>query len=384
MKKPPPPITDSRALDAFCDDLAGVEFIAIDTEFIREKTYYAQLCLVQVAGGDKLAAIDPLAKGMDISPLLALLRNPAVLKVFHAGRQDIEIFNDLMGELPAPVYDTQVAAMVCGYGEQVGYDRLVKGVLDVAIDKAQQFTDWSKRPLSEKQLRYALDDVIHLADIYPRLRDQIDEAGRGEWVDEDLRNLVDPGLYGIDPMDAWRRVKQRGTKPASLNRLRFLAAWREEEARRRDVPRNRLVKDETLLALANANPADKAEFERIRGFPGGAGGKLVPHVLKALERSAAAPKEEWPETEKGPRHPPPQAVADLLRVLLKHRADEASVAPRLIASSQDLDRIALGERKGIPALGGWRNEIFGSDAISLAEGRIALSTEGGKVCLHRL
>ena len=384
MNTPHPPITDTEGLAEICDGLASEEFIAIDTEFIRERTYYSQLCLVQVAGGDNLAAIDPLAGGIDLSPLLDLLRNPAVVKVLHAGRQDLEIFHDLMGELPKPVYDTQVAAMVCGYGEQVGYDRLVKGVLGIAIDKGQRFTDWSRRPLSDRQLLYALDDVIHLASVYPKLRGQIEKAGRGDWVAEELKSLVDPKLYGIEPMDAWQRIKQRGMKPASLNRLRFLAAWREEEARRRDIPRGRLVKDETLMALADGNPEDKAGFDRIRGFPGGGNGKLIPHVLKALKRAASTPREEWPNAETGLRTPPPQAAAALLRVLLSHCAEEAGVASKLIASSRDLDRIAAGERVGIGALSGWRNEVFGHDAVDLADGKVALSADGGKVRLHRL
>ena len=384
MKSPPPTITDSETLQTFCREVSAGEFIAIDTEFIRERTYYSRLCLVQVAGGGNLAAIDPLAEAIDLSPLFDILRNTAVLKVMHAGRQDLEIFHNLTGELPDPVYDTQVAAMVCGYGEQVGYDRLVKGILDVTIDKGQQFTDWSRRPLSERQLRYALDDVIHLAALYPRLRDRIAEAGRADWVAEETGKLLNPALYDIKPMDAWRRIKQRVTKPAVLNRLQHLAAWREEQARARDLPRVRLVKDETLLALADANPRDKAGFERIRGFPGGAGGKLVPQILEVLKRAAAAPEAEWPKVEKGPRVPPPQASADLLRVLLKHCAEEAGVAPSLIAGGGDLDRIAIGERDGIAALAGWRGEIFGRDAVDLAEGRLALSSDGGKVRLHRL
>ena len=384
MNKAPPTITDTGSLDDFCNGLAGAEFIAVDTEFMREKTFYSQLCLVQVAGNGKAAAIDPLGGGIDLSPLFELLADTGVVKVFHAGRQDLEIFHNLTGGLPAPVYDTQVAAMVCGYGEQVGYDRLVKGVLGIDIDKGSRFTDWSKRPLSDRQLLYALDDVIHLADIYPKLRDRIAGEGREEWVAEEMEKLADPGLYDIAPMDAWQRIKKRGAKPASLNRLRYLAAWREEEVRRRDMPRNRLVKDETLVALADANPSDKAGFEKVRGFPGGTGSKLVPHVLKALERAASVPKEEWPAAEKASRNPPPQAAADLLRVLLKHCAEEAGVAPRLIAGSEELDRIAAGERKGIGALAGWRGEVFGRDAADLAEGRLALSTEGGKVRLHRL
>ena len=380
----PPLIKDTETLRTLCDALSAEEFIAIDTEFLRENTYYSQLCLIQVAAGDSIAAIDPLAPGIDLTPLFEVLKNEAIMKVFHAGRQDLEIFFTLMNCLPAPIYDTQIAAMVCGYGEQVGYDRLVKGVLDIILDKGPRFTDWAQRPLSDRQLRYALDDVIHLASIYPIIRDEIETANRTDWVVEEINNLANPAIYQIDPMDAWMKVKQRGNKPMNLNRLRYLAAWREEEARRSNMPKSRLIKDETLLALADVNPSNKAGFDRIRGFPGGASSKLVEPALKILKKANDVPRDDWPKVSREYRTPPPQAAADLLRVLLKHCAEDAGVAPRLIASSDELDRIALGERDGVNALTGWRGQLFGKDAIDLAEGRIALSTRGRKVHLHRL
>lgn len=380
----PPPIVDTDALAALCQQLAQHDFVAVDTEFLRENTYYPQLCLIQLAAGTATASVDPLAEGIDLAPLFELLLNERIIKVFHAGRQDLEIFLHLMDRLPTPIFDTQVAAMVCGYGEQVGYDRLVKGVLDINLDKGPRFTDWAQRPLSERQLRYALDDVIHLAAIYPMIRDEISQAGRDGWLKEEIAILTNPGIYRLEPMEAWTRVKQRGNKPAALNRLRYLAAWRETEARRRNLPKSRLIKDETLIALADSNPAERKAFDRIRGFPGGAGSKLVDPVLKTLANAADAPKEDWPKVERNRRNPPPQATADLLRVLLKHCAETAGVAPRLIANSDDLDRIALGDRDGINALNGWRQEIFGRHAIDLVEGRIALSAKGRKVQLHAI
>lgn len=384
MASLPPPIADTSELEKICAQLASQEFIAVDTEFLRENTYYPKLCLIQLSAGDITVSVDPLANGIDLSALFALMKDRQIMKVFHAGRQDMEIFLTLMQELPGPIFDTQVAAMVCGYGEQVGYDRLVKGVLDINLDKGPRFTDWSQRPLSEKQQRYALDDVIHLASIYPIIRGKIEEAGRMEWLKEESQILTSRSTYEINPADAWMRVKQRGHKPASLNRLKYLAAWRETEARRRDLPKTRLIKDETLVAVAEANPKNRSAFDSIRGFPGGAGSKLVDPVLKTLEQATQVPKEDWPVVRRERRNPPPQATADLLRVLLKHCAEKAGVASKLIANSDDLDRIALGDHDEVKALNGWRNDIFGKDAMDLIDGKIALSTKGRNVKLHRI
>ena len=372
-------ITTTAALAEFCAAMAEHEYIAVDTEFLRETTYYAKLCLVQISGGGNAMAIDPLADGIDLAPLTTLLSNPDVIKVFHAGRQDLEIFYNMMTALPAPLYDTQIAAMVCGFGEQVGYDRLVKGMLDITLDKGSRFTDWAQRPLTEKQVRYALDDVIHLDTLFPMLRDRIAAQGRDGWIDEEFNSITDTALYNIDPDEVWRRIKQRGGKPQVLNRLKHLAAWREKEVRRRDMPRSRLIKDETLVAIAESNPSNKPAFDRIRGFPGGSGSKLVSPVLAVLNDAEKVPRDDWPKLPQKPRRQPPQAVLDLLRVLLKHCAEDADVAPRLIASADDLERIACGEGAGTPAFSGWRFDLFGRLAVDMMAGRLALTANGQRL-----
>ncbi|MGC6485217.1 MAG: ribonuclease D [Candidatus Puniceispirillales bacterium] len=369
-------ITTTEQLDAFCTSLRSEPYIAVDTEFLRETTYYAKLCLIQISGGGKAMAIDPLAKGIDLASLFDLLKDTAVIKVFHAGRQDLEIFFNLMNSLPTPLYDTQIAAMVCGFGDQVGYDKLVKGMLDINLDKGSRFTDWSQRPLTEKQIRYALDDVIHLDTLFPLMRDKIAGQGRDTWLKEEFGIITDISLYHTDPDEAWRRIKQRSGKPQVLNRLKHLAAWRETEARRRDMPRSRLIKDDTLVAIAENNPQKQAAFARIRGFPGGSGSKLVPPVLDILKKAEATPQEDWPQLPRKPRRQPPQAVLDLLRVLLKHCAENAGVAPRLIANADDLEKIACGEGEDTAAFAGWRHEIFGRLATDLMEGRLALTAKG--------
>lgn len=377
MADHPSVLTSSTDVAAFCQEMANHAHIAIDTEFLRETTFFARLCLIQVSGGGKAMAIDPLAKDMDLTPLFTLLRNPDVIKVFHAGRQDLEIFFNLMDGLPSPVYDTQIAAMVCGYGEQVGYDRLIKGMLDINLDKGSRFTDWAQRPLTEKQISYALDDVIYLDRIFPMMRDRIADQGRETWLDEELAGITKTSLYDNNPDVAWRRIKQRGNKPLILNRLKHLAAWREKEVKRRDMPRSRLIKDETLLAIAQNNPSKPAAFDRIRGFPGGSGSKLTAAVLDVLREAGKVPKEDWPQLPDKPRRNPPQALLELLRVLLKHCAEQAEVAPRLIASADDLEAIAAGEVENIAAFSGWRMDIFGRLAVELMAGRIALTTTNG-------
>lgn len=369
-------ITTTEQLDAFCTSLKSEPYIAVDTEFLRETTYYAKLCLIQISGGGKAMAIDPLAKGIDLASLLDLLKDTAVIKVFHAGRQDLEIFFNLMNSLPTPLYDTQIAAMVCGFGDQVGYDKLVKGMLDINLDKGSRFTDWSQRPLTEKQIRYALDDVIHLDTLFPLIRDKIAGQGRDTWLKEEFGIITDISLYHTDPDEAWRRIKQRSGKPQVLNRLKHLAAWRETEARRRDMPRSRLIKDDTLVAIAESNPQKQAAFARIRGFPGGSGSKLVTPVLDILKKAEATAQEDWPQLPRKPRRQPPQAVLDLLRVLLKHCAEDAGVAPRLIANADDLEKIACGEGEDTAAFAGWRHDIFGRLATDLMEGRLALTAKG--------
>lgn len=383
MTSHPSVITTTKELDAFCTALSTEAYIAVDTEFLRETTYYAKLCLIQISGGGKAMAIDPLAENIDLAPLFKLLLNTDVIKVFHAGRQDLEIFFNLMDTLPKPLYDTQIAAMVCGYGDQVGYDKLVKGMLDINIDKGSRFTDWSQRPLTENQISYALDDVIHLDTLFPIMRDMIEKKGRDTWLKEEFGSITDTALYNIDPEQAWRRIKLRSNNPKVLNRLKHLAAWRETEARRRDMPRSRLIKDDTLVAVAESNPMKQEAFGRVRGFPGGSGSKLVSPVLAVLKKAEETPRDEYPALPRKQRRQPPQAVLDLLRVLLKHCAEDAGVAPRLIANADDLEKIACGEGEDTAAFSGWRKDIFGNLTIDLIEGRIALTAKGQQIKLIR-
>lgn len=374
-----PIITTTNALNALCDRLAKHDHIAVDTEFMRETTYYSYLCLIQVGSDEEAAIIDPLASGLDMTALYALMTNEKVMKVFHAGRQDLEIFVRLMGELPRPCYDTQIAAMVCGFGDQVGYDKLVQSMLGIGIDKGSRFTDWSRRPLEEKQLVYAIGDVTHLNTIYPMMRDKIESNNRSHWIDEEMAVLTDISIYQINPQEAWRKIKQRGTKPAILNKLKYLAAWRESEAQRRDIPKTRLIKDDTLMAIAQANPSNPAKLGQVRGFPGGKNGKLVPVVMRVLNEAAQVDKEDWPQLPEPPTHKPAPAVLEMLRVLLKHIADDAGIAPRLIANADELELVALGKKEGVKAMSGWRYDLFGQNAEAMKAGKIALSIAGKKL-----
>ena len=287
-------IADSTALREIVDQFQNAPFLAVDTEFMRERTYYPQLCLVQISDGTTAVAIDPLSNGLDLAPLWALMRDEAIVKVFHAGQQDMEIFLHQMGQLPAPIYDTQLAAMVCGLGDQVGYDKLVKALLGDHIDKTSRFTDWSKRPLSSRQITYALDDVIYLARLYPLMKKRIADDGRTDWLDEEYAKSNDPTTYITAPQDAWRRLKIRNMRPPALRRLMHLAAWRETEAQQRDLPRNRVLLDETLIDLAGSNPKTLEDFSAIRNFPGGKDGKLAPPILKRLYKVAAMPDSDLP------------------------------------------------------------------------------------------
>ena len=381
MAATPSPITKTSALKALCERLAAHPHISIDTEFMRETTYFAKICLIQVASDDEAAAIDPLAAGLDLTPFFDLLQNDKVLKVFHAGRQDLEIMVKMTGQLPTPCYDSQIAAMVCGFGDQVGYDKLVKGFLDINIDKGPRFTDWSQRPLSEKQIQYALNDVIYLQQIYPIMAERIAKADRSHWLDEEMAVLGDLSIYQINPADAWKKIKHKGGKPETLNRIQHLAAWREHEAQRRDIPKTRLIKDDTLVAIAMAKPASHEALGRIRGFPGGPGGKLIPEVMTVLRQAEKTPKSDWPEMPDMPAKRPAAAVLDLLRVLLKHVADHEGIAPRLIANADDLEQIALDKTDGIKAMHGWRYEIFGQYADAIKSGKLAVAVKNNATML---
>jgi ribonuclease D len=378
-----PLITDTRTLADLCDRLADAPFVAVDTEFMRESTYYPDLCLVQVASPDEAAAIDPKAD-IDLQPLLDLLVEDEVLKVFHAGGQDLEIIYNLTGKTPFPLFDTQVAAMALGLGEQVSYTNLVAAYAGAKLDKGARFTDWARRPLDKRQLDYAVADVTYLAELFPRMLERLKKTGRGEWLDEEMHRLGDPENYANDPEKAWMRLRLPNRKPETLGRLKALAAWREREAQDKDVPRGRIVKDETLADLAGAPPRAQADLGRIRGLSASwAGNAIGERLMQALEAAKPLSPEEMPPKE--PHRPgltPDSAlIADLLKLLLKIRAKEADVAPKLIARADDLELLAAGVRDNLPVLTGWRFEVFGKDALALVEGRLGFTVRDGKMVM---
>ncbi len=374
-------ITDTDALASFCERLSHSRFVTVDTEFIRDKTYWPILCLVQLAGEDEFAAVDTLADGIDLTPLLDLMRDRSVLKVFHAARQDFEIFHRLMGMVPQPVFDTQVSAMVCGFGDQVGYETIVAKLARQKIDKTMRFTDWQRRPLSAKQLEYALADVTHLRVVYEKLQGMLEKNGRADWVAEEMTSLTSDELYRFDPREAWKRVKSRNPKRRFLALLREVAAWREEEAQKRDVPRNRIIRDDALLEIAAHRPTTQDELGNLRGLNGGqARGSFGQGILEAIARGIALPDAECPDPAES-RQPaaPIGPSADLLKVLIKLKSEEHDVAQRLIANSADIEAIAADDNADVPALRGWRREMFGKDALALKHGRLALTADGKNI-----
>ncbi|SIS88869.1 ribonuclease D [Roseivivax lentus] len=384
-------ITRTEELAAFCARAHEAPYVTVDTEFLRERTYYSKLCLVQLAlppaddaDGDAVL-VDPLSPDLSLDPLVALFRDTSVVKVFHAARQDLEIFSIEFGVIPEPLFDTQVAAMVCGFGEQVGYETLVKRIARASLDKSSRFTDWSRRPLTEAQKVYALADVTHLRKIYEFLEKKLRDTGRHRWVAEELALLGDPATYVTHPEDAWRRVKTRNASPRFLAILRELAAFRETYAQARNVPRNRVFKDDALVELASTKPASAEDLGRSRLLLREARkGEIAQGILDAVARGQAMDKDDLPKIEGGPdKGQVNPALADLLRVLLKARTESSGVAPKLIAPSADLDALASGDRD-VPALKGWRREVFGEDALRLCEGRIALAADGSKVAVIEL
>ncbi len=377
-------ITDTASLDAFCRRLADTPFITVDTEFMREKTYWPILCLVQVAGPDEAWAIDALAPGLDLAPLLDLLENPRVLKVFHAARQDLEIFYQLMKRVPAPLFDTQVAAMVCGFGDSVGYQTLIEKLTKARIDKSSRFTDWSIRPLSERQVSYALSDVTHLRDAYRKLAATLDANGRAGWLEEEMAILESSETYDPDPYQVFRRIKTRGAKPRLLAVLRELAAWRELDARKRNLPRNRVLRDEALLEIAHHTPKTAAELARTRGLGERmAKGPTGEIILQAIRRGIDLPDEDCPKPRRKaelPRGLGP--VIDLLKVLLKVKCETSDVAQKLIASSDDVEQIAaFGEKADVRAMRGWRRELYGEDALKVRRGEVGFAIKDKKLIL---
>lgn len=378
-------ITDTDSLAAFCARCAEHPYVTVDTEFLRERTYWPQLCLAQLAhpgeGEESAALIDPIGGDLDLSPLFDLMRDRSVTKVFHAARQDLEIFWNLGGLIPEPLFDTQVAAMVCGYGDQVGYETLVRKICKETLDKSSRFTDWAHRPLSEKQLTYALADVTHLRAIYESLEAELRRTGRGAWVAEEMAALTSPDTYRNDPEEAWKRLKTRSTSPRFLAVAKTLAEWRERRAQERDVPRNRLMKDDALLEIAAARPSSVEELNRSRLLQREARkGDTAREILEAVARGLEIPEDAVPRKDGGrPGRKGSEALIDLLKVLLKSRAEDLGVAPKLLASADDLNRIAAEEAPDVPALSGWRRKAFGELALQLKRGEIALSAEGGDI-----
>ncbi|HTV87830.1 MAG TPA: ribonuclease D [Stellaceae bacterium] len=376
-------ISDSETLAGFCERQRRAEFVAVDTEFMRERTYWPILCLVQVAGPDEAAAIDALAAGLDLAPLLALMAEAAVVKVFHAARQDLEIFFQLSGQVPHPVFDTQIAAMVCGFGDAVSYETLVRKLAGAHLDKASRFTDWAHRPLTDRQIQYALADVVHLRTVYERLQQILGKNGRAEWFAEEMAGLVDPALYRNDPAEAWRRFRIRGRADHRfLGVLRSVSAWRETAAQQRDLPRGRIMRDEAVLEIAAHAPKTIEALARTRSLAKGiAEGKLGQAILDAVAAGLADPNPPpaIPAKEEAP--PGVGPLIELLRVLLKQRCEDFQVAQKLLASSDDLEAIAADDNAPVPALHGWRRQVFGEDALALKHGRLALTAGGSRINL---
>jgi ribonuclease D len=380
-----PLITDSESLKSLCERLAKSPFVAVDTEFMRENTYWPDLCLIQIGDVDEAAAVDPKADGLDMTPLLDLLvNNEDVLKVFHAGSQDIEIIYNITGKTPHPLFDTQIAAMALGLGEQVGYSNLVESLIGKSLDKGARFTDWGRRPLDRRQIDYAIGDVTHLAALFPKMLERLRRTGRGQWLDEEMEKLADPANYENDPALAWKRIRISSRKPEVLGRLKALAGWREQEARGKNLPRGRIMKDETIADVAAHPPVSQEALARVRGLsPAWAGNEIGARLMTALAAAVPMPAEELPAREdRGPGLGKEGAlVADLLKLLPKIRSRESNVAARLIARTEELELLAAGRRQGLAILEGWRFEQFGRDALDLVEGRLAFGVKGGKLTM---
>jgi ribonuclease D len=382
-------ITTTEKLKDLCERLTRIEvaqkgFITLDTEFIREKTYWPELCLIQLAGSEENAIIDPLAPNLDLTPLLAVMKNPQILKVFHAGRQDLEIFYKIMGDLPQPIFDTQIAAMVCGYGDSIGYETLAKEIAGATLDKSARYTDWSFRPLSEKQLSYALADVIHLREIYKKFQEKLENEGRLSWIEEEMAILKDPLTYQVDAEEVWRRIRIQKNDRRYLGRLRAMAVVREKEAQQQNKPRGRIVKDEVLSIAALQNPRSIDEFNKISGrFQKGLPGGIILKLFKAVEQANALDPDKLPKLPERPRgFDNIGSTVDILRVLLRSKGNVFHVAEKLIANTSDLEKLAsLKDKATIKALKGWRYEVFGKDALLLLEGKLSISLKDNQLVI---
>ena len=380
-------ITDSEELADLCSRLAQSEFVTVDTEFMRENTYWPELCLVQIANEEEAAAIDPMAPGLDLSPLLELLtNNEAVLKVFHAGGQDVEIIYNLTGKTPHPIFDTQIAMMAVSQSEQIGYANLVEAWLGNQIDKGARFTDWSRRPLTERQIEYAIGAVTYLSRIFPKILKKLISTGRGAWLDIEMEKLADPENYRNDPAQLWRKIRAPSRNPVVLGRLRDLAAWREVEAQDKNIPRGRIMRDETLADLASHPPKDQADLAKVRGLSGAwRENDIGKRLMRVLKNSVALPADEMPDKPQrgAPLGKEGALVADLLKLLLKIRSREIDVAARLLTRSDEMEALAAGVRN-LPVLEGWRYEVFGRDALRLVEGKLAFAVVKGRLKMTQL
>ena len=374
-------ITTTAELADACAKFAVHPYVTVDTEFLRETTYWPKLCLIQMAGPDLAVLVDPLAEGIDLAPFFALMADENVTKVFHAGRQDIEIIYHLGNLIPAPMFDSQVAAMVCGFGDSISYDQLVLRLTGHRIDKSSRFTDWSRRPLTEKQLTYALADVTHLRDVYHALRANLDEQQRSEWVQEEMEILTSPETYYTEPVNAWKRMKLRIRKPREFAALKKLAGWREKEAQSRNVPRNRILKDEAIFELAIQQPQTSEALSALRSISKGyERSKSGLDLLELMREVANIPNEDLPEVPKGKVQPEGSGAAvDLMKVLLKLTSERHGVAAKVIATVDDLEKIASDDEADVAALKGWRRELFGQFALLIKKGELALRLEGKRV-----
>lgn len=368
-------IDNTADLINFCQEISREEFITVDLEFLREKTYYAKLCLIQVGTLNDAAIIDPLAKGLELEAFYAVLHNPEIVKVFHSGRQDIEIIYNMAGFIPEPLFDTQIAAQVCGFGESISYENLVKNILNIELDKSCRLSNWSLRPLDNNQLEYALSDVTHLVHIYEFLRDKLKESGRLHWLDEEIEILKNPDTYVVNPLEAWQRIKHRSHNPRFLTILRELAAWREKRAQRKDIPRQSVIKDDCLLNLAALCPTSREELEQIRNMRSDiAAGKLAVEITEVISKAKEIPSSQFVKIERERSLSiGASALYELLKLLLKIRSQEKGVVAKLIAADDDLKRFASFSDKGNPVLKGWRREIFGNDALELRNGALSIS-----------
>jgi ribonuclease D len=375
-------ITTSDALADLCERLAKSEFVAVDTEFMRENTYWPELCLVQIGNEEEAAAIDPLADGIDLSPLLDLMcENEDVLKVFHAGGQDIEIIVNMTGKTPHPVFDTQIAMMAISQSEQIGYANLVDSWLSIQVDKGARFTDWSRRPLTDRQIEYAIGDVTYLAEIFPKMLKKLIKTGRGAWLNAEMEKLAEPSNYITDPDLSWKRIRSSGRNPQVLGRLKSLAAWREGEAQHKNIPRGRIVRDETLADIASHPPKKQADLAKVRGLSGAwRDNDIGKRMMKVIEEAEPLDKSEMPVKMKrgAPLGKEGALVADLLKLLLKIRAREIDVAARLLTKADEMEALAAGVRD-LPVLQGWRYEVFGKDALELVEGKLGFAVKDGRL-----